>query len=101
MRMLVDIQFPIEPFNTRVKDGTAAKIMQEILGDLKPEAAYFTARDGKRGGTIVIDMADASNIPAIAEPFFLHFNASVSFHPCMTPEDLAKAGLEELGKKYG
>ncbi len=101
MRMLVDVQLPIEPFNTRVKDGTAAKIMQEILGDIKPEAAYFTARDGKRGGTIVIDVADASNIPAIAEPFFLHFNASVSFHPCMTPDELAKAGLEKLGKKYG
>jgi len=100
MRMLVDIQLPIEPFNTRVKEGTAAKIMQKILGDIKPEAAYFTARDGKRGGTIVIDVADASNIPAIAEPFFLHFNASVSFHPCMTPDDLAKAGLEQLGKKY-
>ena len=55
--------------------------MQKILGDIKPEAAYFTARDGKRGGTIVIDVADASNIPAIAEPFFLHFNASVSFIP--------------------
>jgi hypothetical protein len=101
MRMLVDIQLPIEPFNTRVKEGTAAKIMQKILGDIKPEAAYFTARDGKRGGTIVIDVADASNIPAIAEPFFLHFNASVSFHPCMTPDDLAKSGMEKLGKKYG
>ncbi len=101
MRMLVDIQLPIEPFNIRVKEGTAAKIMQEILRDLKPEAAYFSSRDGKRGGTIVVDVADASNIPAIAEPFFLHFNASVSFHPCMTPEDLANAGLEELGKKYG
>ena len=100
MRMLVDIQLPIEPFNTRVKEGTAAKIMQEIPGDLKPEAAYFTARDGKRGGTIVIDVADVLNIPAIAEPFFLHFNASVSFHPCMTPDDLAKAGLEQHGKKY-
>ena len=101
MRMLVDFQLPNEPFNGLVKNGTADKIMQKILEDLKPEAAYFTARDGKRGGTIVIDVADASNIPAIAEPFFLHFNASVSFHPCMTPEDLAKAGLEELGKKYG
>jgi hypothetical protein len=101
MRMLVDFQLPIEPFNTLVKNGTAAKIIQKIHGDLKPEAAYYTARDGKRGGTMVIDVADASDIPAIAEPLFLHFNASVSFHPCMTPEDLAKAGLEELGKKYG
>lgn len=100
MRMLVDIQMPLEPFNTLVKDGTAGQIIQRILGDLKPEAAYFTARDGKRGGTIVLDVADASKLPAVGEPFFLHFNASVSFHPCMTPEDLAKAGLEELGKKY-
>ena len=101
MRMLVDFQIPTEPFNTLVKDGTVSSIIQKILGDLKPEALYFTAREGKRGGTMVIDVADASNIPAIAEPFFLHFNASVSLHPCMTPEDLAKAGLEELGKKYG
>jgi hypothetical protein len=101
MRMLVDFQFPIEPFNGLVKNGTAAKLMQKILGDLKPEAAYFTARDGKRGGTMVIDVADSAKIPTIAEPLFLHFNASVSFHPCMTPEDLARAGLEELGKKYG
>src|SRR5262245_7920056 len=100
MRMLVDIQMPLEPFNTLVKNGTAGQIVQKILGDLKPEAAYFAARDGKRGGTIVLDVTDASKIPSIAEPFFLHFNASVSFHPCMTPDDLAKAGLEELGKKY-
>ena len=100
MRMLIDLQMPLEPFNTLVKNGTAGQIIQKILTDLKPEAAYFVARDGKRGGTIVVDVSDASKMPAIAEPFFLHFNASVSFHPCMTPEDLAKAGLEELGKKY-
>lgn len=100
MRMLVDIQFPLEPFNTLVKNGTAGQIIQEILGDLKPEAAYFTARDGKRGGTLVLDIAKASGLPAVAEPFFLRFNASVSFHPCMTPEDLGKAGLEALGNKY-
>ena len=100
MRMLVDIQFPLEPFNTLVKNGTAGQIIQEILGHLKPEAAYFAARDGKRGGTLVLDIAEASGLPAVAEPFFLRFNASVSFHPCMTPEDLGKAGLEALGNKY-
>ncbi len=100
MRMLVDVQMPLEPFNTLVKNGTAGQILQKVLKDLNPEAAYFTARDGKRGGTIVLDIADATHIPAVAEPFFLHFNASVSILPCMTPADLAKAGLEELGKKY-
>ena len=100
MRMLIDFQFPVEPFNSLVKKGTAGQIMQKILSDLKPEAAYFTAREGKRGGTLVLDVAEASMIPTVAEPFFLHFNASVSFYPCMTPEDLSKAGLNELGKKY-
>jgi hypothetical protein len=100
MRMLVDIQMPLEPFNARVKDGTAGQIIQSILAELKPEAAYFAERDGKRGGTLVLDLADVSRLPSIAEPFFLHFNASVSVHPCMTPEDLAKAGLDDIGKKY-
>jgi hypothetical protein len=100
MRMLVEFQMPVEPFNARVKDGTAGQILQSILADLKPEAVYFTARGGMRGGTIIVDLADASKIPAVAEPLFLHFNASVSFHPCMTPEDLGKAGLDQLGKKY-
>jgi hypothetical protein len=100
MRMLIDLQMPNEPFNTLVKNGTAGQIIQKILGDLRPEAAYFVARDGKRGGTIVLDVADPSKMPAIAEPFFLQFNASVSFYPCMTPEDLGKAGLDEIGKKY-
>jgi len=100
MRMLIDVQMPVEPFNARVKDGTAGQILQSILAELKPEAAYFTARDGKRGGIVVVDLADASKIPSIAEPFFLHFNASVNFYPCMTPEDLGKSGLDEIGKKY-
>ncbi len=100
MKMLIDVEFPVEPFNTLVRNGTAGATIQKVLGDVKPEAAYFTARNGKRGGILVVDVADASKIPAIAEPFFLYFNASVQLSPFMTPEDLAKAGLEELGKKY-
>ncbi len=101
MRMIINFQFPLEPFNSLVRNGTAGDVIQKVLGDIKPEAAYFTARDGKRGGTLVVDVADASKIPSIGEPLFLHFNARVELHPCMTPEDLGKAGLEELGKKYG
>jgi hypothetical protein len=100
MRMLVEFQCPLEPFNSLVRKGTADQVMQQILGDLKPEAAYFTAREGKRGGILVVDLPDPSKIPAIAEPFFLHLQASVTFFPCMTPEDLTKANLTELGRKY-
>jgi hypothetical protein len=99
--MLVDFQCPLEPFNTLVKKGTAGDVIQKILGELKPEAVYFTAREGKRGGIMVLDVPDPSKLPAIAEPFFLQFHASVAFHPCMTPEDLGKAGLQDMGKKWG
>jgi hypothetical protein len=45
---------------------------------------------------------DASEIPAIAQPWFLAFNASVEIHLVMVPDDLAKAGgsIENTVKKY-
>ena len=100
MRMMVDFDFPLEPFNTLVKNGTAGQVIEKVLGDIKPEAVYFCARDGKRGGTMIVDIADPSRLPSIAEPLFLSFNATVTFNVVMGPEELAKAGLEELGKKY-
>ncbi len=100
MRMLVDFECPIEPFNTMAKNGTAGTTIERVLEAIRPEAVYFTARNGKRGGTMVVDLPDASWIPKIAEHLFLAFEAKVELHPCMTPEDLQKAGLEELGKAY-
>tara|TARA_A100001037_G_scaffold279712_1_gene281785 strand:- start:300 stop:593 length:294 start_codon:yes stop_codon:yes gene_type:complete len=97
----VDVEFPHEPFNTFVKAGTAGEKIQAIMGELKPEAAYFTERDGVRGGILVVDLADPSKIPSIAEPLFLTSNAKVKFQVVMTPEDLGAAGLDELGRKWG
>ena len=101
MRMMIDFSLPLEPFNSMVKDGSAGQKIQQILADIKPEAVYFSARRGKRGGTMIVDLADPSQIPSIAEPLFLAFAANVEFHPVMSPDDLARAGLDELGKKWG
>jgi hypothetical protein len=98
--MLVDLNFPLEPFNSLVRNGTVGQKIQQILEDIKPEAVYFSERNGRRGGILIVDVADPSRVPAIAEPFFLTFNASVEFHVVMGPDDLGRAGLEELGKKY-
>ena len=100
MRMLIHVKFPNEPFNTHVRSGAAGKLIERVMGEVKPEAAYFTEYDGKRGAIMIVDIADPSRIPAIAEPFFLLFNAELSAHIVMNPDDLAKSGLDAIGKKW-
>jgi hypothetical protein len=104
MRMLLRVSIPVEAGNAAAKAGTLGSTIEQILADLKPEAAYFFADDsGQRSGSIVFDMKDASQIPGVAEPWFLAFNAKVSLRPIMNPEDLAKAGssIGEAAKHYG
>jgi len=101
MRMLVSVTIPHEPFNTLVRTKRVGAILHKILDELKPESVYFTEEAGSRGALLVIDVEDSSQIPLIAEPFFLNLNADCRFRIAMTPEDLEKAGLDELGEKWG
>lgn len=100
MRMLMHVDLPLEPFNSAVRDGTAGKKIQRILEAIQPEAAYFSEKDGKRGATLVVDVENAWDVPRLAEPWFLTFDAAVEFRICMTPEDLGKANLDELGAAW-
>jgi len=101
MRMMMQVEMPLEPFNTEVRNGTAGLKMMKILDEIKPEAAYFGERDGKRGGILIVEVAKPSDIPRLAEPWFLNFNAEVKFRVVMSPEDLVEADLVALGKKWG
>jgi len=100
MRMLMHVQFPPEPFNSAVRDGSAGPKIQKILEAIRPEAAYFSEHHGRRGGTFVVNVNSPSDVPMLAEPFFLTFNAEVELRIAMTPEDLARASLDTLGKKW-
>jgi hypothetical protein len=100
MRMLVHVKIPHEPFNTAVRNGTAGKQIEQILEATKPEAAYFTEYDGRRGAILIVDVADPSKVPALAEPWFLSFHADVEFHIVMSPEDLRRAGLDTIARKW-
>jgi hypothetical protein len=104
MRMLMRESIPVEAGNAAAKAGTLGSTIEKILADLKPEAAYFFADDnGQRSGSVVFDMKDSSEVPAAAEPWFLAFNAKVSFRPIMNPQDLAKAGpsIGKAAEQYG
>jgi hypothetical protein len=104
MRMLLQMSIPVEAGNKASTTGAFGPSFQKILDALKPEAAYFTATgSGERGGFIVFDLQDVSQIPAIAEPFFLAFNARVTITPVMNAQDLAKAapGIEKAVREHG
>ena len=77
MRFLLNVVIPHDKFNALTKDGSVGKKLKLILDETKPEAVYFTEQHGKRSVLLIVDMADASKIPSLAEPWFLTFNADV------------------------
>lgn len=100
MRILVNFKIPTEPFNAMVRDGTAGPAIQRVLEALKPEAAYFYDPGGCRGGVLVVSIDEPAQLPSIAEPLFLTLGAQCDFHVAMAPADLARAGLEGLGRTW-
>lgn len=93
MRCIIKVKIPVETGNETIKNGKLQKTFKSFVDEMKPEAAYFFAvGDGDRGAIFVVDLKEASEIPLVAEPFFLGLNAKVSIHPAMNWEDLTKAG---------
>jgi len=89
--MILNATIPVEAGNDAIKSGRLGAVMERILGEMKPEASYFYADHGRRHAMIVFDLKDTSDIPRVAEPFFLEFNAEVDIQPCMNVEDLRLA----------
>ena len=100
MKMLLRITMPNEPFNSMIKKGTIGNVLDKIMSDLKPEAAYFTLDDGERSVLLVVNINKAGEYVKYAEPFFLEFDASIKYEIAMSPDELRSAGIEAIGKKY-
>ncbi len=100
MRLLMQIRLHKETYNTAVKDGTAGIKTNAILGEVQPEAVYFTEMDGQRTVIMIVELPMPAAIPQLAEPWYLTFNADVSFHVVMNQQDLQDADFASVAKKW-
>ncbi len=92
MRMLLKVQIPTGPGNDAITDGSLPEIMGKAIATLNAEAAYFTSEEGMRTALIFFDMADSSDIPPAAEPFFMGLQAKITFAPVMNADEM-RAGV--------
>jgi hypothetical protein len=95
MRTMVKFTLPTQETNPLVDDGSVGQKMESLLSNLQPEAAYFGPVDGKRGGFIVMNMEEGSEVVTKLEPLWLELNATVETYPVATPDEL-RAGLQSL-----
>jgi hypothetical protein len=90
MRTMLKALMPAEKGTQALQNGTLPKVMNSFIQEFKPEAAYFFPENGKRACLLVFDMQDPSQIPMIAERFFMELHAEVTLTPVMNAEDLKK-----------
>ena len=101
MRFMLTFRVPMDEGNAGIKDGSLGQTLQTIIDELNPEAAYFGPIEGARGGYLVVNFDEPSQIPAIAEPLFLGLGATIQISPVFTPEEMPTQALEQAAQKYG
>ena len=101
MRFMVTVRVPMDEGNTAVTHGSLGQTLEAIIDELKPEAAYFGPIEGARGGYLVVNFDDPSQLPAVAEPLFLGLGATIQISPVFTPEELPAETLQQAAQKYG
>jgi hypothetical protein len=95
VRMMMKVQMDTQAASQAVADGSLPQLMQDMMGRLQPESAYFGPEDGVRTAFIVFDLQDPSQVPSLTEPFFSKLKATVRMFPVMDREDLQK-GLQQI-----
>jgi hypothetical protein len=91
MRVIVRAIIPVASGNKMVKDPNFLRNIEDYIKKFNCEASYFTEVNGNRTMVFVLDLPSPDIIPAIAEPLFQGYDATVEIHPAMNLDDLKKA----------
>jgi hypothetical protein len=95
MRMMLRALMDTQVSNKTLESGEMQKLIDSLIDDLKPEAAYFSPHCGRRACVMVFDMQDSAQLPSIAERLFRTTGAEVEIQPVMNRDDLQR-GLAAL-----
>jgi hypothetical protein len=96
MRVMLNVTMNTEKSNALVESGQMGGVIQGIMENLKPEAAYFHPRNGGRSITMFLELTESAALPSVVEPFWSQLGATVEITPCMNAQELGE-GLGRLG----
>lgn len=103
MRMMLKFRFDAESGNEILRSGRINTLLQQIMEDLKPEAAYFYAEEGQRAGHFIINAQESVDVVRVCEPFWFGLNADVELIPVMSGDDMQNGlgALQGIIQRYG
>ncbi|UGY91767.1 hypothetical protein [Streptomyces gobiensis] len=90
MRTLLTARLDTQASNAALKDGRMPTLIEGIMGELKPEAAYFTPLDGRRAFMMIFDLKESAQLPGVTDPLWRELGAEITVQPVMNAEDLKK-----------
>lgn len=91
MRFIVKATLPVDTGNEFVRSPNMAAVVDKVMGDLRPEAAYFAVEMGQRTIYFIVSVEKTSEITRICEPLWLALSADVELIPAMSQEDFGEA----------
>jgi hypothetical protein len=101
MRVLIIAKLDNDAGNELISSGQIGPKLEQLLNDLKPEAAYFLPH-GRRAMHLVVNLEDPSQLVTFLEPLWLLTKAEVDVVPVMVQQDLQRGmqAMPELVRKY-
>lgn len=91
MNFIVRATIPNTAGNQLVKGPAMGDILGKVMGDVRPQATYFTIDKGQRTIYFIVDVAEGYQWPRVVEALWLGLQADVDVIPAMSQAEFEKA----------